>query len=147
MSNLQKIIMLPLLLTMLQANEPQANITAVATKGTEKAYHFSVTIKSDETGCAQYANWWEVLSEKGDLLYRRILIHSHPNMQPFTRRGGYVKIKKDDIVYVRAHMNKLGYVGDIFKGSVKNGFEKVEETIEFNKKIEKQTPLPKGCLY
>lgn len=136
-----------LLASILEATTPEANVTAVSTKGTEKSYHFSVTIKSDETGCEQYTDWWEVLSEKGDLLYRRILIHSHPDMQPFTRSGGYVKIKKDDVVYVRAHMNKLGYVGDVFKGSVKNGFKKVDKIPDFDEKIEKQTPLPAGCLY
>jgi hypothetical protein len=129
------------------SSNPQANVTAVTTKGKTNAYHFSVTLNSDETGCEQYTDWWEVLNEKGDLLYRRILLHSHPNQQPFTRSGGYVKIKKDDIVYVRAHMNKLGYVGDIFKGSVENGFEKVEKAPDFNESIETQDPLPSGCLY
>lgn len=133
--------------SILEANNPEANVIAVNTKGTENSYHFSVTLESDETGCEQYANWWEVLSAKGNLLYRRILIHSHPNQQPFTRSGGYVKIDKEDIVYVRAHMNKLGYVGDVFKGSVKNGFEKINNLPDFNKSIEFQSPLPTGCLY
>jgi hypothetical protein len=147
MSSLKKIIILPLLFIMLQASEPQANVTAVSTKGVESSYHFSVTIESNETGCDQYANWWEVLNKNGELLYRRILLHSHQNMQPFTRRGGYVKIKKDDIVYVRAHMNKLGYVGDVFKGSVEDGFKKVEKAPDFDKKIETQAPLASSCLY
>ena len=68
-------------------------------------------------------------------------------MQPFTRSGGYVKINKEDIVYVRSHMNKLGYVGDVFKGSVEKGFEKVEKVPDFNKSIETQSPLPTSCLY
>ena len=141
------IILSMLLASILQANSPQANVTKVIPKGEESSYHFSVTLASDETGCDQYANWWEVLSEEGELLYRRILIHSHPTMQPFTRSGGYVKIKKDDIVYVRAHMNKLGYVGDIFMGSVSTGFEKVEDFPDFNNSIETKAPLPIGCLY
>ena len=144
---MRELLIVSLLTCVLYANNQQANVTAVTVQGAENSYHFAVTIASDETGCQQYANWWEVLSEEGKLLYRRILLHSHPDMQPFTRRGGYVKIKKDDIVYVRAHMNKLGYVGDIFKGSVKNGFEKVEEAPDFNKSIETQAPLPSGCLY
>ena len=141
------ILLTILFLSILQANTPQANVTNVIPKGEDNAYHFSVTLESNETGCEQYANWWEVLSKEGDLLYRRILIHSHPNQQPFTRSGGYVKIKEDDIVYVRAHMNKLGYVGDVFMGSVKDGFKKVEEVPNFDKKIEKKAPLPTGCLY
>ena len=140
-------IIFTILTSFLFATSPQANVTAVTTKGKENAYHFAVTLESEETGCEQYTDWWEVLSEKGDLIYRRILIHSHPDMQPFTRTGGYVKIKQDEIVYVRAHMNKLGYVGDVFKGSVKNGFKKVDKIPDFDEKIEKQTPLPAGCLY
>jgi hypothetical protein len=144
---MKKQILFTILTSFLFANNPQANVTAVTTKGAENSYHFSVTIESDETGCEQYTNWWEVLSEKGDLLYRRILLHSHPNQQPFTRAGGYVKIKKEDIVYVRAHMNKLGYIGDVFKGSVENGFERVERVPNFNEEVETESPLPTGCLY
>ena len=140
-------ILLSLLLNSLHASTPHADVTAVSTKGADNYYHFSVTIKSEETGCDQYANWWEVLSEQGDLLYRRILIHSHPDMQPFTRSGGYVKIKKEDIVYVRAHMNTLGYGGTVLKGSVKDGFEKVKKVPSFDERIEKLSPLPSGCLY
>lgn len=124
-----------------------ANVTAVKTSGNEGAYRFAVTLKSIETGCAQYADWWEVLSEEGELLYRRILVHSHPNTQPFTRSGGNVKILESDIVYIRAHMNKLGYVGDVFKGSVKEGFFKSTSLPSFSKALEKQQPLPRGCAY
>jgi hypothetical protein len=144
---MKKQILFTILTSFLFASNPQANVTSVTTKGVENSYHFSVTIESDETGCEQYTNWWEVLSEKGDLLYRRILLHSHPNQQPFTRAGGYVKIKKEDIVYVRAHMNKLGYIGDVFKGSVENGFERVERVPNFNEEVETESPLPTGCLY
>ena len=128
-------------------NEPRANVTAVTITGESGAYRFSVTLKSDETGCAQYADWWEVLSEKGDLLYRRILVHSHPDTQPFTRSGGLINIEKVSIVYVRAHMNKLGYVGDVFRGSVAKGFKHATELPTFSQTLEKQSPLPKGCAF
>ena len=78
-----------------------------------------------------------MLSEKGELLYRRILVHSHPDTQPFTRSGGQMNIKADDIVYIRAHMNTLGYVGDVFKGTVNSGFKKVTNMLEFDKNVEK----------
>lgn len=136
-----------LLFTLCHASEIRANVTAVSATGISGAYTFSVTLKSDETGCTQYADWWEVLNHKGDLLYRRILVHSHPDTQPFTRSGGKVNIKADEIVYVRAHMNKLGYVGDVFKGSVAKGFRRVETTPVFKKELEKQDPLPTGCAF
>jgi len=125
----------------------QANITAVKTQRTIDAYTFVVTIKSDETGCEQYANWWEVLSEEGTLLYRRILVHSHPNTQPFTRSGGILNIKPNEVVYVRAHMNTLGYVGTVMKGSVSKGFKVVTDLPTFSEKIKMQSPLPQGCLF
>ena len=141
------VIVITFLVSVAQANDIYANVTAVKISGDEGAYRFAVTLKSTETGCAQYADWWEVLSEKGELLYRRILVHSHPDTQPFTRSGGLVNIKKYDIVYVRGHMNKLGYVGAIFKGSVQEGFSKSMDMPSFSKALEKQQPLPKGCAF
>jgi hypothetical protein len=129
------------------ANTIKADVTAVNVNGNEGAYTFAVTLESDETGCDQYADWWEVLSEKGELLYRRILVHSHPNTQPFTRSGGQVAVKADDVIYVRAHMNKLGYSGVVMKGSVAKGFKVVTDSPTFSKKIETQKPLPQGCLF
>ena len=129
------------------ANTIQANVTAITTHGKSGAYSFSVTLQSTETGCAQYADWWEVLSEKGELLYRRILVHSHPDTQPFTRSGGGIAIHTSDTVYVRAHMNKEGYVGTVMKGSVSKGFKVVTDLPTFSEKVERQNPLPQGCLF
>ncbi len=126
---------------------PTANITAVTTQGDEDGYTFNVTIKSDETGCDQYADWWEILKADGTLVYRRILAHSHPNDQPFTRSGGPVKITQDEMLYIRAHMNKLGYVGDVYSGSVVEGFIKVETQTSFPDSVEKLDPLPEGCAF
>lgn len=146
--NMKKLIILFIfVLGFGHADDIRANVIAVQASGNEGAYRFSVTLKSDETGCEQYADWWEVLSEKGELLYRRILFHSHPDTQPFTRSGGSVKIGKSDEVYIRAHMNKFGYVGDVFKGTVKSGFSKIEVVPQFSEALEKQQPLPKGCAY
>jgi hypothetical protein len=129
------------------AQSIKANVTAVSATGTQGTYRFFVTVKSDETGCEQFANWWEVLNAKGELLYRRILVHSHPDTQPFTRSGGRVDIKEDELVYVRAHMNSLGYVGDVLVGSIAKGFVISTTTPNFSSKIETQKPLPTGCLY
>jgi hypothetical protein len=148
MTNLKNImIVITLFTSMGHSNEINANVIAVQTSGSDGAYRFAVTLQSTETGCDQYANWWEVLSKEGTLLYRRILVHSHPDTQPFTRSGGSVNIGKDDIVYVRGHMNKEGYVGDIFKGTVYSGFKKVTKIPNFSKTIETLSPLPAGCAF
>jgi len=125
----------------------QVNVINVKVSGEENAYTFLVTLHSDETGCEQYADWWEVINEKSELLYRRILVHSHPDTQPFTRGGGIVQIAKDEIVFVRGHFNKLGYVGDIMVGNVEKGFKKSTKIVNFLPKLENEEPLPNGCLF
>jgi len=143
-----KILTIGLLLcSLLYSANPRADILAVYTHEKSNGYKFGVKLKSEETGCQQYADWWEILNEKGELLYRRILIHSHPDTQPFTRWGSLVNVNKKDLLYIRAHMNSSGYTGNVFKGSVEKGFKEVNQFPDFNKSIETQDPLPKECLY
>ena len=97
------------------------DIVSVEVSGTENNYKFNVGISSPDTGCGQYANWWEVFSEDGQLLYRRILLHSHVSEQPFVRSGGPVDIAPNDVVYIRAHMNPVGYGGLLMTGTVQDG--------------------------
>ena len=110
-----------------------------------------MTVSSPDTGCDQYANWWEVLDESGNLLYRRILFHSHVDEQPFTRSGGPVAIDADTIVLVRAHMHlpdeSYGYGGATMKGSPVSGFEQVPLPADFASKLEQTPPLPDGCAF
>ena len=56
---------------------PYANVTAVTASGDPGAYIFAVSVESADIDCGQYADWWELLSEDGSLIYRRILAHSH----------------------------------------------------------------------
>ncbi|MEM1121146.1 MAG: hypothetical protein AAGJ18_11910 [Bacteroidota bacterium] len=127
--------------------DSQAVVTAVSVTGSTENYTFSVEISSPDTGCEQYANWWEVFDTKGQLLYRRILGHSHVNEQPFTRSGGPVKIAEDTFVYVRAHMNNFGYGSLVFGGSVEDGFEKLELPVEFAANLAETEPLPTNCAF
>ena len=124
-----------------------ANVIDVNTKGSTGKYNFYVTVSSNETGCNQYANWWEILDENGELLYRRILVHSHPNDQPFRRAGGHVNVTPSQPLYIRAHMNTSGYKGDVFKGSISDGFTKTNDIIKKSSEVEFLSPQPNGCLF
>lgn len=124
-----------------------AEVISVQVSGAPGEYQFNVTVQSPDTGCAQYADWWEVVSTDGTLLYRRVLAHSHVNEQPFTRSGGPVAVQTDTIVWVRAHMNVSGYGGTALKGSVKNGFAKSEPPANFAASLTKQSPLPDSCAF
>ena len=86
-----------------------AIVKSVKLSGTSGEYTFSVELESPDTGCNQYANWWEVITPGGKLIYRRVLGHSHVDEQPFTRSGGKVKIDDDQEVIIRAHMHPGGY--------------------------------------
>lgn len=124
-----------------------ADVTTVSVSGTENNYTFSVTISSPDKGCDQYADWWEVVSTSGELIYRRILLHSHVNEQPFTRSGGVVTISENQTVWVRAHMNNNGYGGATLKGTVKDGFSPANfpDTLGIN--LDQIEPLPDGCNF
>ena len=125
----------------------KADVTKVAVGGNPGAYTFSVTVESPDTGCDQYADWWEVLSADGQLLYRRILLHSHVNEQPFARSGGPVPIAPDDVVFVRAHMNTTGYGGIAFQGTVDGGFVETELPDDLAADVEFQGPQPEDRAF
>lgn len=124
-----------------------ADVLEVQATGAPSAYQFEVKVSGPDTGCDQYADWWEVLSEDGQLIYRRVLLHSHVGEQPFTRSGGPVQIAEDTVVFVRAHMNTSGYGGSALKGSVAVGFEPVQLEADFAPDVESQPPLPEDCAF
>jgi hypothetical protein len=116
-------------------------------RGDAGAYQFSVGIESPDTGCDQYADWWEVVSEDGALIYRRVLLHSHVGEQPFVRSGGPAAIEADTVVWVRAHMHPGGYGGAAFRGSVQEGFQETELSADFAADLAGEEPLPDGCAF
>lgn len=127
--------------------QPVADLVSVAVTGEAGNYTFAATISSADTGCEQYADWWEVAdAETGELLYRRILAHSHTNEQPFTRSGGPVPIEPDQSVLIRGHMGGMQsrYGGQVLGGSVEAGFEPVTDSLASLESVE---PLPTGCAF
>lgn len=126
---------------------PLADVLSVNASGEPGAYQFAVEVSSPDTGCDQYADWWEVLSGDGELIYRRVLLHSHVGEQPFVRSGGPVAIDADTVVWVRAHMNTTGYGGKALEGSAGAGFEQVDLDPEFAADLASVPPLPDGCAF
>jgi len=126
---------------------PSADIISLDVSGDPDAYRFSVGVRSPDLGCEQFADWWEVIDEQGDLIYRRILLHSHAGEQPFVRSGGPVPIAPEDVVLVRAHMHPSGYGCVAFKGSIQTGFQEIELSPDFASELENSPPLPEGCAF
>ena len=126
---------------------PVADLVSVAVTGEANNYTFAITISSADTGCEQYADWWEVVdTETGKLIYRRILNHSHVNEQPFIRSGGPVPITPEQTVLIRGHMGgvRKHYGGQAFGGSVETGFKPIVDSLPSLETVE---PLPKGCAF
>ncbi len=128
-------------------NPLAADVVSLEVTGEPNEYQFSVGIVSPDEGCHQYADWWEVLTEEGDLIYRRILLHSHVDEQPFVRTGGPITIEADTIVVVRAHMHPGGYGGIMWRGTIRTGFEEVAFDPDFAVEIESEPPQPTGCSF
>ena len=124
-----------------------ADVLYVDVSGDENAYQFAIEIHSPDTGCEQYADWWEIVSEDGNLLYRRILLHSHVSEQPFKRSGGPVAMGAGTVVIVRAHMHPYGYGGTALQGSLEKGFEPVQMDANFAPNLDEIEPLPTGCAF
>lgn len=126
-------------------SELNAEVIKVEVSGSPEKYVFSVTLKSPDTGCDQYADWWEVITLDGKLKHRRILAHSHVTEQPFTRSGNPVPISAEETVYVRAHMNNGGYGTSVMKGSKQAGFTAETLDKDFAIELAQQEPLPTDC--
>ncbi len=126
---------------------PRADVVGVRAEGEDGDLTVFVSVLSEETGCAQYADWWELVAADGTLVYRRILNHSHPDEQPFERSGTGVDWTMDEPLYARAHMAPWGYVGHVMWGSMRDGFETVDVPADFAADLETQPPLPEECLW
>jgi hypothetical protein len=140
------------------ADRPYANVTAVSVAGAAEAYSFAVSVESADIDCTQYADWWEVLSEDGSLVFRRILEHAHTDENgtsdpdapgnTFTRDGGPIALAPDEVVVVRAHMNTTGYNGTAMRGSAVLGFEEAPDIgSDFAAAVEELEPQPQTCLF
>ena len=133
--------------TTVMSDKTIAEITEVEARGEANNYTFAVTVKSADTGCDRYADWWEVVTLGGELIYRRVLLHSHVDEQPFTRTGGSVAVGSNREVIVRVHMSPDGYSSLAQQGTVKSGFAATTLAEGFATDLESVEPLPKNCAF
>ena len=133
----------------------EGKVLEVEATGAENSYTFAVTIGSPDTGCDpkatrkrnRYADWWEVITPEGELLYRRVLLHSHVDEQPFTRTGGTVAVDSQQPVIVRMHMSDSGYSSMAQQGTIKDGFSEVTLPADFAADLADIEPLPSNCAF
>ena len=133
--------------TVMSENKSIARVMEVEATGKADSYTFAVTVKSPDTGCDRYADWWEVITPEGELIYRRVLLHSHVNEQPFTRTGGTVAVKPEREVIVRVHMSPDGYSSLAQQGTVESGFAATTLSEGFAANLESVEPLPQNCAF
>ena len=124
-----------------------AKVTQVETTGEENNYTFAVTVSSPDTGCDSYADWWEIITLDGELLERRILLHSHVEEQPFTRTIDSVAVLPEQKVIVRVHTSNDGYSSFAQQGTVSSGFTATTLPEEFAANLESVEPLPQNCAF
>ena len=80
-------------------------VKAVTKPDTTGRYEISVTIQSPDENCDRHADWWEVLSEEGELLGRKLIENPHKFEQPFTTTATINIPTSDQAVIVRAHFS------------------------------------------
>jgi len=129
-----------------------ADVVEVSATGGPSEWTVSVTVRSPDTGCEQYADWWELVTPSGELVARRILNHSHVDEQPFTRASeGPISVEGDAELVVRAHLHvdgadpEDGYGGEALQGTLAGGFDAAEDTVPAG--LATQDPLPAECWY
>jgi len=125
-----------------------ADVVGVATTGDDGAFVVSVTVRSPDEGCDRYADWFELVTDDGELLHRRILNHSHVDEQPFTRSTeGPVELGIDQSVWVRAHLHPDGYGGTTWHGTARQGFRAEAMPPGFAEALATTEPLPTDCWF
>lgn len=91
----------------------QVKIVAVDIKAQgDQRYQFDVTLLHDDTGWEHYANRWEILDSRGNILATRTLHHPHVNEQPFTRSLTISLPDNTKTVIIRGHDSVHLYEGN-----------------------------------
>ncbi len=91
----------------------QVKVVAVDVKAQgDQRYQFDVTLLHDDAGWDHYANRWEILDTRGNILATRTLHHPHVNEQPFTRSLTATLPDNTKTVVIRGHDSVHQYEGN-----------------------------------
>lgn len=99
------------------ANADVLHVRAVQAR--DGSWTFHVTVHHPDTGWEDYADGWDVITDRGEILkkssagaFTRLLLHPHENEQPFTRNQGGIVVPEDVTrLTVRAHDIVDGFGG------------------------------------
>ena len=120
-------------------------------------YDISVTIQSPNEGCNRYADWWEAITEEGELLHRKILDSSQGFEHQFTSNALIDILDPDQTIIIRGHFSEdidsyrygygTGYTTQSMKGQVSqpSSFQQVRLPSQFAARVERQGEQPKEC--
>ena len=98
------------------ANADEVSILNVESHCRDNICSFDVTLEHDDSGWDHYADLWQILSDDGTVLGKRVLLHPHVNEQPFTRSLNGVNIPNGiNTVWIEAHDSVHGMSADKFK--------------------------------
>ncbi len=88
----------------------EVEILRAAFEPTGGLWEISVTLKHDDSGWDHYADRWRIVSEKGEVLGTRTLLHPHVTEQPFTRSLSGVALPEGPAtVFIEAHDKVHGW--------------------------------------
>jgi hemoglobin-like flavoprotein len=120
-------------------------------------YKLSVTVQSPDEDCDRHANWWEVLSEEGELLGRNVLDTPHEFEQPFTTEKS-LPLDPEQVVIVRAHFSDDiddipnndtddKYTTQAMRGQVgkPDSFKSIRLPARFAIRVEAEGEQPQNC--
>ncbi|MCK5648793.1 MAG: hypothetical protein KAI22_07930 [Gammaproteobacteria bacterium] len=82
----------------------------IQSKG-DNQYRFDVTLQHNDTGWEHYANRWEILDSRGNILATRTLHHPHVEEQPFTRSLAATLPEHVKTIIIRGHDSVHQYDG------------------------------------
>ena len=88
-----------------------AEIVSAEARASGSGWSVSVTLRHGDTGWDDYADGWRLVTEGGEVIATRPLVHPHVNEQPFTRSLSGVTLP-DAPVFVESSTTVTGWSGD-----------------------------------